>query len=207
MYGPAAQQRLLSRFIPSSPGHQESVCKTRKRSIGTQPFISEGAQVVNRVPEAPLACSGRVTRTIVSIDGRDKVGSSGIREFGRAVKAGRRPPGGEALRARSVACRIMECEARQGFVFVPCVAGPGTRCGPSPEPACAGRQPGFPGAVHLFVRPATWSGSAATRRAQSGPRSRRYAGTMNVAELAPGCVRSGSHPALARQRISPSRRP
>ena len=134
-------------------------------------------------------------------------GSSGNRETRRAVRAGRRPPAGEALRARSVVLHIMEGEARQGFVVVPCAAGSGTRCGPSPEPASAGGQPEVPGAVHLFVRTATWSGSAATWWAQSVNRSRRRAGTMNANELAPGCVRSGSHPALARQRISPSRRP
>ena len=81
----------------------------------------------------------------VSIDGRANVEFSGNREPGRTVKAGRRPPVGEALRARSVVRHIMECEARQGFVVVPCAAGSGTRCGPSPEPACADRATRCPG--------------------------------------------------------------
>ena len=36
---------------------------------------------------------------------------------GGAVEAGRRPPRGGALRARSVALDIVGCEARQGFVI------------------------------------------------------------------------------------------
>ena len=42
---------------------------------------------------------------------------------GRAVKAGRRPPAGEALRARSFRFKTMVSEARQGFLRAPCPAG------------------------------------------------------------------------------------
>jgi hypothetical protein len=71
----------------------------------------------------------------------------------------------------------------------------------------AGGQPEKPGAGHLF---------AATRRhgvvrPQPGGLNQRAAsptcGGLAILELAAGCVRSGSHSVLARQRISPSRKP
>jgi len=51
---------------------------------------------------------------------------------------------------------------------------------------------------------AAWSSSATTSCAQTTSRSRRDAGGVTNEELATGCVRPGSHPALARLRISPS---
>jgi hypothetical protein len=72
--------------------------------------------------------------------GAPRWGSSGNRESRRAVKAGRRPPGGEALTARSVVLHIMECEAREVLRGRPLCCQTGTRCGPSPEPAGAGEQ-------------------------------------------------------------------
>jgi hypothetical protein len=47
------------------------------------------------------------------------------REPRRAVKVGHRPPAGEALRARSVALHIMECEARRASWSSPVLPGRG----------------------------------------------------------------------------------
>ena len=144
----------------------------------------------------------------VPTNGRANVGPREDREPNRAVKAGRRPPGGEALTARSVALHILCCEARQGFVVVPLWCRVGNALRPiSRASECQQGNPMNRVPVICPSREATWSGSAATRWAQSKPRSRRCAGTMTIAELAPGCVRPGSHPVSARQRISPSRRP
>jgi hypothetical protein len=144
----------------------------------------------------------------VSTDKRAELGPRENREPRRAVKAGRRPPGGEALTARSVVLHIIDAKTGRASWSSPCDAVSGTRCGPSPEPTkVGGGHPRTRGPVIYSSREATWSGSAATWWAQSLTRSRRRTGTMTVSELAPGCVRPGSHPVSARQRISPSRRP
>jgi hypothetical protein len=71
-------------------------------------FISEGAHLVNQ-------CRRLLWQFLVPVQGRSPR-TAGRAESallidprsGRAVKAGRRPPGGAALRARSVALHIME---------------------------------------------------------------------------------------------------
>jgi len=138
----------------------------------------------------------------------------------RAVKAGRRPPEGEALRARSVSPAQLTgkparaSSLRLAGLVIRLLAPHGsvvrTRCGSiSRARQCWRGSPGAPGCRSSLRRgEATWSGSAAARRAQSEGRPRRFAGAMTNSELAPGCVRSGCHAsALARQRTSPSRRP
>ena len=81
------------------------------------------------------------------------------------------------------------------------------RVGPLQVPGCRGRQRRSSGAVHPFAASGrAWSGAAAARRVQSdlGPRrcgghERERARAVAASELA--------HPASARQRMCPSRRP
>ena len=68
---------------------------------------------------------------------------------GRAVKAGRRPPAGEALTARSGAVHIMEFEARQGFVVVPLVVPRRGRIAGLPH--CQASWQGDPGTRAPFI--------------------------------------------------------
>ena len=90
---------------------------------------------------------------------------------------------------------------------VPCGAEWGTRCDLSPEPGDAGRATREPGAGHLFVARSDmeWFGRNPVGSIKTAVSP--LCGDHDYGELAPGCVRPGSHPVSARQRISPSRRP
>ena len=127
----------------------------------------------------------------------------------RTVKVGRRPPVGAALTARSAAVHTIECEAPSGLrARPPLGAGARGRSGSiSRASRCWRANPETRVPFISSSSEATWSGSAATPWAQSVARPRRSTGAMKSIELAKGCVRPGSHPVLARQRISPSRRP
>jgi hypothetical protein len=169
--------------------------------------IYEGAQFVKGVPEAPL--DFRRAQTTGDLDRwARQCGPSGEP---RTVESSHLPAGG---RRRGSLDGSVSCSSHHNAKPVraswssPCDAVSGTRCGPSPEPTkVGGGHPKTRGPVIYSSREATWSGSAATWWAQSLTRSRRRTGTLTVGELAPGCVRPGSHPVSARQRISPSRRP
>ena len=113
--------------------------------LDQKPESSMKERTLSRGAEGSFGTSSGHNDGEVSTDGRANVGPRENREPKRAVKVGRRPPGGEALTARSVVRHIMGCEARQGFVVAPLCAVWGTRCDPSPEPGDAGRADPRPG--------------------------------------------------------------
>jgi len=77
-----------------APGGPTGLASLKERSLSRGAEGSIGGSWCRQGPEYPPA-------------GRDKVGPRRSREPRRAVKAGRRPPVGEALRAWSVVVHIM----------------------------------------------------------------------------------------------------
>ena len=176
------------------------------RSRGSSAFISEGEQFVKWVPKAPMAVSGAWLMAWTP-DRRARRGGARGAERKRAVKAGRRPPGGGALRARSVALHIMECEARQSFVIVPCAVGVGdalrsisiARWCWLGDPRSRAPFISSSEVRHGVVRPQPVGSISYSVSPQGGDHECYRART--------GLRPSRSQPVLARQRISPSRRP
>src|SRR5271165_996112 len=136
---------------------QNSSMKVRSRSRGAGP---QGRHVWPLLVGA-VSVSGALKRTLgPSVD---REGSQG-----RAEAARRGSLDGPVIDF------FTSCDSKpvRGFVSVPmCQAG--AQCGPAPVPAVPAGQPEYPGAVHLSAAAkAAWSGSAATRWAQSVARLR-----------------------------------
>jgi len=178
--------------------------------------MSEAAgSVKGCLPKGVLGfvCAGGPVSRGWSNVGRDEVVLVGGRGLGRAVKAGRRPPGGEALRARSMSPGYLWCKpVRACWSPRPSwsAGGRAALSSPGPHGLWSASRP-CSAAWSCLRRAPTWSGPSMERYgAASSAQSHTTTRVWGHADLRAGLLAASEHHpvlACARQRISPSRRP